>query len=71
MLKRRKECVTYLTHICRHRRSGENPVKRFKIELSANIVAFITVEVDSSIADESHSASWKLLYLFTRFPPLQ
>jgi hypothetical protein len=26
MLKRREECNTYLTHICRHQRSGENPI---------------------------------------------
>ena len=28
MLKRREECDTYLTHVCRHHCSGENPVKR-------------------------------------------
>ena len=28
MLKRREEYDTYLTHICRHRLSIENPVKR-------------------------------------------
>jgi hypothetical protein len=27
-LKRRKECDTYLTPVCRHRWSRENPVKR-------------------------------------------
>ena len=28
MLQRREECDNYLTHICRHLRSVENPVKR-------------------------------------------
>ena len=28
MLKRREECDTYLTHVCRQHSSGENPVKR-------------------------------------------
>ena len=36
MLKRREECDTYLTHICRHHHSIN-----YKIELSANTVAFI------------------------------
>ena len=42
MLKRKKECDIYLTNVCRHRWSRENPVKRSNIELSANTVAFIS-----------------------------
>ena len=36
-LERREQCNTYLTHVCRHRCSVENPLK-----LSANTVAFIS-----------------------------
>ena len=31
MLKRREECDTYLTHVCRHHCSRESPVKRWNI----------------------------------------
>jgi hypothetical protein len=42
VLKRKEECDTYLTHVCRHHWSGKSPVKRGKYkELSANTVAFI------------------------------
>jgi hypothetical protein len=42
ILKRRKECDIYLTHICRHHSSRDSLVKRWKCkELSANTVAFI------------------------------
>ena len=41
MVKRREDCNTYLTHVCRHHYSGENPVKRWNIR-SANTVAFIS-----------------------------
>ena len=43
MLKRREEFDTYLSHVCRHHRSGENSEKiKYKIKLSANTVAFIS-----------------------------
>ena len=42
MLKRRDECDTYLTHVCRHHWSRK-PDKKMKYkELSANTVAFIS-----------------------------
>ena len=31
MLKRREECTTYLTHVCRHNYSEEIPVKRWNM----------------------------------------
>ena len=31
MLRRREECDTYLTHVCRRHWSGENPVNRLNI----------------------------------------
>jgi hypothetical protein len=34
MLKRREEFDTYLTQVCRHHYSGENPVKRLNIRES-------------------------------------
>ena len=61
MLKRREECNTYLTHVCRHCWSGENNlVNRQNIEFSANTVAFISCRCRlMSTRDESHSVGWK------------
>ena len=44
MLKRREECDTYLTHVHRHPLSRKKPSEKikYKIELSANTVAFIS-----------------------------
>jgi hypothetical protein len=44
MLKRREKYNIYVTHVCRHHHSGENPLKKinYKIELSASTMAFIS-----------------------------
>ena len=44
-LKRREECDTYLTHVCGHHCRGEKI--KYKIELSANIVAFTSTANES------------------------
>ena len=46
MLKGRKECNSYLTHICRHPCSGESLAKCK--ELSANTVGFISCKLTLS-----------------------
>ena len=65
MLKRGKECDTYLTHVCKRHHSVENPVKKIKyIELSANTVAFITCR-------SRLLKALSYILSFHRFPPLQ
>ena len=54
ILKRREECDTYLTHVCRHRWSRKILMKIYELGASANIVAFIGYRY-TSIADESHN----------------
>ena len=50
ILKRREECDTYLTLICRHDSSGENPVKRsFQPTLIDIHLMNATVVTESSI----------------------
>ena len=54
MLNRREECDTYMTHVCRDHYSGGNPEKRkYKIELSANTVAFISYRYSLVLAESS------------------
>ena len=50
MLKRMEACDTYLSNVCRHQYSVENPVKRYRSFQS-------TLWLSMSIADESHSIS--------------
>ena len=46
MLKWREECATYLTHVCRHRCSRENPVKRWNIR-SFQLTLWLSSAVDA------------------------
>ena len=65
MLKRRVECDTYLTHICRHRWSRENPVKVWNIRSFQSTLKFSSaVDVDESTAYENHSIGWKVYIIF-------
>ena len=59
MLKWREECEIYLTRICRHRWSGENLMKRYNIELTANTVAFISCRLTKK---KKSQCSIKALY---------
>ena len=42
LIKKRDETNTYLTHVCRHHSSGNNPDKRFNMEVSAQTVVYIS-----------------------------
>ena len=69
MLKTRKECNTYLTHVCRHHSSRDSHVKRLKYkELQQTLWLSSAVDIDSMSTDaESNSVGWSFLYfnLFT------
>ena len=64
MLKRREECDTYLTHICRHRWGRGSPVKRLNIgSFQPKLRLSSAVDVDSmSTADESQVLAESSLY---------
>ena len=66
MLKRREECNTNLTNVCRHRWSSMSLMKRWNIR-SFQPTLWLSSPVDIATADESQSVSWKLLIflLFT------
>ena len=56
MLKRKEECDTYLTHICRYHCSGENPMKRWNIRCRlAKVLAGGTLTPFFSLAAPANS----------------